>query len=91
MAKTVTKTEKLLRQLKKTKNGMTRKEMVTFLLSLSHNAYSASLNDNRNYNSTLYGTSARTGILEKFCKKTGEGTYVLRKSAKIEGPFTEAR
>lgn len=84
----VTKTEKLLKAIARRKNGMTRKEMVTFLLKGSGLTYEPTLDSNR-YNATLYGTSTRYGILERFCSKTSDGKYKVIRP--IAAPFTTTR
>lgn len=87
MAKT--KTEKLLLHMKKT-GGMTRKQMVEFLLKLEGYKYESY--DDSTYNSTLYGTTDRKGILERFCKADRSGpTPVYKVTKKIRAPFTTAR
>lgn len=92
----MTKSEMLLNEIKR-RGGMTRKEMVEYLLDIrnrnaqwwerrSYDSY-----EHRDtYNATLYGTSDRTGILENFCRKNKKtGKYkVVRK---ISAPFTTAR
>lgn len=86
-----TNTEKLLKRIKKT-GGMTRKEMVKFLLQLNGNgakSYGEFDTDRGLYSALFYGTSRRTGILENFCEKNDDGTYsVVRK---IQAPFTTKR
>lgn len=88
-----TKTEKLLRAIKRAgDDGMTRKQMVKFLLKLSGREYRGTLNRDT-YNALLYGTSDRQGILERFCDATlnddDRTSYVI--AAPIKAPFTPRR
>lgn len=88
--KAKTKTEKLLKAIEKS-NGMTRKEMVTFLLGLDNGEYIPNA-DRGTYNATLYGTSSRKGILERFCKVDRKGSYpIYRVKKSYSSPFTVAR
>ena len=85
-----TNVEKLLNQVKKV-GGMTRKEMCQYLLKLNGSGahtYGYFNSDRGLYGSTLYSTTDRKGVLEKFCAKKN-GKWVVTK--KIKGPFTEAR
>jgi len=86
----ITNTEKMLKFVKKS-GGATRLQMVKFMLRLDRNApaYGTSLNDRGLYSATLYGTSKRTGVLERFCKKNKSGKYVVVK--KLVAPFTTSK
>jgi len=86
-----TNTEKLLKRIKKV-GGMTRKEMVKYLFQLNGNgasSYGLYTTDRGLYSALLYGTSKREGILERFCEKEKDGTYVVTRP--IRAPFTTTR
>lgn len=88
--KAKTKTEKLLKAIEK-RGGMTRKQMVQFLLGLDNCQYIPN-EDRGTYNATLYGTSSRKGILERFCKADRSGSYPVYKVKKTyNSPFTVSR
>jgi hypothetical protein len=84
-----TKTEKLLREIQKAgKTGLSHKEIVKFLLRGTGRKYSA--DTRRLFDSRLYGTNSRTGVLERCERNFKNGNYTLSKKASTEGPFTEA-
>lgn len=91
MSNKVTKTETLLREIKRRgKKGMTRKQMVDFLLR-NDGGYDVAIDaKGGTYNSLIYGTRTRTGLVDGWLKKTANGSYVLRKK-NIKGPFTKAK
>lgn len=89
MTKRLTKTEKLLKAIDR-KGGMTRKEMVSFLLGLSGQEYEANY-DRGTYNALLYGTSDRAGILERFCDKDTTERFPVYTLRNTSGPFTQSR
>jgi hypothetical protein len=81
------KLEKLLKAMDRT-GGMTRSEMVTFLVGGKRNYDSYSHRDT--YNSSLYGTATREGILERFCRKDARnGKWVVKQE--ITAPYTPVR
>jgi hypothetical protein len=80
------KFQRLLEKLRH--QPMTHKEIVLFLLEGTeyNNA------TRRYFDSCLYGTTAREGILERFCRRRLDGRWQLRSSRKrIEAPFTPLR
>ena len=86
-----TNTEKLLRRMKKV-GGMTRKEMVKFLLKLNGKgakSYGDNSSDRGLYSALIYGTNKREGILERFCTTTADGVHRVTRT--IKAPFTAAR
>jgi len=84
--KKTTKVEKLLREMKT--RAMTHKEIVQFLLRGTGRKYSDSTR--RAYDSTLYDTPNRDGVLGRFCVQRGDGTWKVNKSTELVGPFTQA-
>jgi len=90
MTRKMSVTEKLLKEIKNRK-GMTRKDMVEFLVGLNGYVYRA-YEDRGNYNALLYGTSERAGVLERFCDRTEKGSKVVYTVRNPErGPFTVSR
>lgn len=70
--KRVTKTEKLLNEVKK-RGSMSHKDIVKFLLRGTGNDYNS---DTRtHYDSMLYGTSSRDGIFDTRLFRNDDGTY----------------
>lgn len=79
---------RLLEELRK--RPMTHKEIVQFLLSDTGVEYDASTR--KYYDSTLYGSSTREGVLERFCRQRRDGRWQLRAvNRRIEAPFTPVR
>jgi hypothetical protein len=88
----VTAFGRLARQLKKT--PMTRKEMTTFLLEQRNREYipaSDFAGNSDHYNSSLYGTRTRKGLLETVGKRLKNGKWTVRATANLNGPFTPYR
>lgn len=68
---------------------MTRKEITKFLLARA-SLYKIPYTQGYDYyNSSLYGTTKRQGMLERFCKKTKDGKW--KASKKAHAPFTPVR
>jgi hypothetical protein len=84
----VTSYGRLLRKMKKT--PMTRKEMTVFLLKESGQKYTPGLNHDA-YNSSLYGTRSRCGLLEQYCFSRSDRRWVALPNAPEDGPFTQYR
>jgi hypothetical protein len=86
----VTKSEKLLKAIKKAgSKGLSHKQIVQFLLRGTGRKYGP---DTRKlYDSTLYGTSTRTGLLDRCSKDWDTGNYTLPDYAFTSPPFTEKR
>lgn len=83
-----TKTEKLLKEIQKAgKKGLSHKDIVKFLLRGTGRKYGA--DSRRLFDSRLYGTSTRTGVLERCDRNYDNGNYTLSKKATLEGPFTD--
>ena len=93
MARTkTTNTEKLLNRLRT--KPMTRKEIVKYLLQLNGQgakSYNDSDSNRGLYSALLYGTTERTGILERFCSKDFSGKWYVPKYCTINAPFTTRR
>lgn len=88
--KRTTKSEKLLRAIQKSGNkGLSHKEIVKFLLRGTGRVYSEETR--RLYDSQLYGTRTRTGLLDSCSKDWDTGRYTLPDYASTQGPFTEKR
>jgi hypothetical protein len=84
-----TKTEKLLREIQKAgKTGLSHKEIVKFLLRGTGRKYGPETR--RLFDSRLYGTNSRSGVLERCDRNFKNGNYTLSKKATTEGPFTES-
>ena len=80
------KIEKLLTHMKK-EGGLTHKEIVKYLLKQAKLPYT---DQTRKYfDSTLYGTNYKVGVLELYCRQLKNGRYKV--SEKIEGPYTATR
>jgi hypothetical protein len=79
---------RLVRQLKKI--PMTRKEITIFLLKEKGDTYFYGRNHDY-YNSSLYGTSTREGLLERFGKRLRDGRWTTNSRATTEGPFVPLR
>jgi hypothetical protein len=85
----LTNTEKLLRAIARN-DGMTRKEMVKFLLRLEGKKYVPTENRDT-YNALIYGTSRRQGITERFCQRDTDEPTRFVVTEPIEAPFTPLR
>jgi len=88
----MTKTERLLREMRRLDGGMSHKQIVQFILDMNHGIGKVEFNTEHHrdmWNSTLYGTRDRTGILENFCTKNWYGNWQV--SHNIQGPFTTKR
>ena len=79
---------RLMQKLKKT--PMSRKEITIFLLNQRGVPYIPGANHDY-YNSNLYGTKARTGILETYGYRTTGGRWKVYSDAPVDGPFNRAR
>lgn len=80
---------RLVRKLKKT--PMTHRQITTFLLKEAGQEYAYGRNHDY-YNSSLYGTSARTGLLEKYGVKVGPADqWRVVPTTPENGPFTTIR
>ena len=80
------KFETLLKTLATT--PMNREEITNFLCSRSGGKLSYETAYDY-WNSNLYGTTTRVGLLERFCRKNNDGRYqTIRKVAR---PFNPAR
>jgi len=85
----MTRTERLLREMK-TRGGMTRKEITQYLLDLKYGVDMQDASDWPGYwNAQLYGTPARTGVLDVFCEQSDDGVYTVVR--KVAAPFTSVR
>lgn len=67
---------------------MNRKEITNFLIARSGGRLSYEQAFDY-YNSSLYGTSTRVGILDRFCRQNSDGRYQTIR--KVEAPFTPVR
>jgi hypothetical protein len=67
---------------------MTRQEITNFLCSRSGGKLGYDVAYDY-WNSTLYGTTTRQGILERFCRQNNDGRYQTVR--KVEAPFTALR
>ena len=86
MSNRVYKFEALLKTLATT--PMNRQEITNFLISRSGGKLSYDVAYDY-YNSSLYGTTTRVGLLERFCRQNNDGRYqTVRKVAR---PFTPTR
>ena len=86
MATTTYKAEALLKKLATT--PMNREEITNFLCSRSGGKLSYEQAYDY-WNSSLYGTKTRVGILERFCRQNNDGRFqTIRKVAR---PFTPVR
>lgn len=86
MSNRVYKFETLLKTL--ASKPMNREEITKFLISRSGGMLSYSTSWDA-YNSSLYGTTTRVGLLERFCRRNNDGRYqTIRKVAR---PFTPVR
>lgn len=87
--KRTTKTEKLFKAVQAAgKKGLSHKEIVKFLLRGTGRKYGPETR--RLYDSRLYGTRSRTGVLENLDRDFKTGNYTLPKKASTKGPYTEA-
>jgi hypothetical protein len=86
MSKSTTKFEALLKTM--ATRPMNRKEITKFLCSRSggNRSYEAAYDY---YNSNLYGTRTRQGILERFCRQNKDGRYQTIR--KVQAPFNTKR
>ena len=86
MSNRVYKFEALLKALATT--PMNRQEITNFLISRSGGKLSYDVAYDY-YNSALYGTTTRVGLLERFCRQNKDGRWqTVRKVAR---PFTPTR
>ena len=67
---------------------MNRKEITNFLIARSGGRLSYETAYDY-WNSNLYGTQERVGILEWFCRQNRDGRYQTVR--KVEGPFNPSR
>ena len=79
---------RLVRQLQKT--PMTRKQITAFLLNQNGQTYEPGVNHDY-YNSSLYGTTTRKGLLERYGKRLKDGRWTTNARANTEGPFVPVR
>lgn len=79
---------RLVRKLQKT--PMTRKQITTFLLKEAGQEYIPGLNHDY-YNSSLYGTKMRQGLLKRYGKQLKDGRWTTNSRANTEGPFVPVR
>lgn len=79
---------RLVQRLKKT--PMSRKEITVFLLKQKGDFYRPGENHDY-YNSNLYGTTTRYGILERYGYRTIDGRWKVYSTTPVDGPFNEAR
>ena len=86
MANKTSKFEALLKRM--ATRPMTREEMTKFLCSRSGGRISYEKGYDY-WNSNLYGTKTRVGILELFTRRNNDGRYQTIR--KVEGPFTPPR
>jgi hypothetical protein len=69
--------------------GMTHEEIVKFLLRGTGHKYTPTTR--KYFDSTLYGTKARVGVLEGFCWRKKDGSWKVKGRTKLEGPFNPRR
>ena len=67
---------------------MSRKEITNFLIARSGGRLSYSQAYDY-WNSNLYGTQTRVGILERFCRQNRDGRYQTVR--KVQAPFNPTR
>ncbi len=84
----MTKMEKLLNKIKE-EGGMTHEDIVRFLLKSSGNQYNPTTRSW--FDSNLYGTKTREGVLERFCRKLRNGKWKMKAGITIEAPFSPRR
>jgi hypothetical protein len=78
---------RLVQKLKKT--PMSRREITEFLLEQKGDFYRPGENHDY-YNSNLYGTTTRHGILEQYGYRKG-ARWMVYSDAPVAGPFNTAR
>lgn len=86
MATRTPKFEALLKTM--ASRPMNRKEITNFLIARSGGRLSYEQAYDY-YNSSLYGTGSKQGILERFCRQNKDGRYQTVR--KVQAPFTPTR
>lgn len=80
---TKTNTRVVFETLKKSKKGMTKKELTEVLVTRRGFDYVNEL-DHTSYNSLFYGDNTRDGFFDKYCVGGKNGRYRLSKRATLD-------
>ena len=88
VTKRKSKSEKLLNHMRKV-GGLKHEQIVKFMLRGTGSKYDRTTR--RYFDSTLYGTNERVGILEGFCWRRRDGVWKVKGRAKIQAPFNPRR
>ncbi len=86
--KKISKMHRLLNTMKEV-GGMTHEAIVKYLLRGTGKKYDSTTR--KYFDSTLYGNSARVGVLEGFCWRRKDGAWKVKGRTKIVGPFNPRR
>lgn len=79
---------RLVQKLRKT--PMTRRQITEFLLKQVGKEYAPGINHDH-YNSSLYGTSSRRGLLEQYGQRLSDGRWTVIPGTSVNGPFNQVR